>query len=267
MKRYFTIFKISLQQEFVYRLNFIMWRVRNVIQIFLIFFLWDSIFSAPNRVLFGYDRAKILTYVLGILVIKAIVFSSRTVDVSGEISSGALTNYLLKPVNYFYYWLTRDLSSKLLNLGFAVIEFGILFIILKPSFFLQTDFLVLLAFFISLAIAIFLFFLILFITSFIPFWAPELAWGAQFIVIVIISEFLSGALFLLDILPKAFHEALYLTPFPYLLFFPLEIYLGKIAGLRIVRGIIISLLWSLVLWILMKSIWFRGLKVYRAEGR
>lgn len=267
MKRYLTIFGISLKQEFVYKLNFVMWRLRNVMQIFLIFFLWDSIFSDPGRVLFGYNRAMVLTYVFGILIIKSIVFSARAVDVAGEISSGALTNYLLKPVNYFSYWLTRDISSKALNLGFAIVEFAVLFAFLKPPFFFQSNFLILISFIISLAIAIFLFFVILFITSFIPFWAPELAWGAQFIIVVIIAEFLSGALFPLDILPKAIQEALYLTPFPYLLFFPLQVYLGKIVGLEIAKGIVISLLWSFLLWIFMKSIWLKGVKSYRAEGR
>src|SRR3990172_12211682 len=139
MKKYLAIFRISFAQEFAYRLNFIMWRVRNVMQIILIFFLWSSVFSDPSRVVFGYDKARILTYVFGILIIKAIVLSARTVDVAGEISSGDLTNFLLKPVNYFKYWFTRDLSSKALNLSFAVVEFFLLYLVLKPSLFFQTD--------------------------------------------------------------------------------------------------------------------------------
>jgi len=116
MKKYFSVFKISFQQEFVYRLNFIMWRLRNVMQIFLVFFLWDTVFSDPKRVVFGYDREKILTYVFAILIVKAFVLSARAVDVAGDIARGDLTNYLLKPVSYFKYWFTRDISSKSLNL-------------------------------------------------------------------------------------------------------------------------------------------------------
>ena len=99
-----------------------MWRVRNVLRIFLVFFLWDSIFSDPGRTLFGYDRSKILTYVFGILIVRAFVLSARAADVAGEIANGDLSNYLLKPVSYFKYWLTRDLSSKVLNMGFAGVE-------------------------------------------------------------------------------------------------------------------------------------------------
>ena len=93
MKKYWSVFKISFVQEFAYKANFIMWRVRNVFQIFIVFFLWDSIFADPGRELFGYNRAQILTYVFGIIVVKAFVLSARAVDVAGEIGDGRLTNY------------------------------------------------------------------------------------------------------------------------------------------------------------------------------
>lgn len=267
MNKYWTIFQISFQQEFAYRLNFVMWRVRNVLQMFLIFFIWSTVFSDPSTNLFGYDRAKILTYVFGILIVKAIVLSARGVDVAHEIAMGDLTNYLLKPVNYFRYWLTRDLSSKSLNFVFAVFEFLVLFLILKPEFFFQTNLVNLLFFAISLLVGILLYFTIIFITSSVAFWTPEMAWGTQFFVIVVIIEFLSGGLFPIDILPGALQNFLYLTPFPYLVFFPLQVYLGKFSILLMWRGLAIGAVWVVVLWLFMKSLWLKGVKIYRAEGR
>lgn len=267
MKKYLSVFKISFQQEFVYRLNFIMWRVRNVLQIFLIFFLWNAVFSQPGAVVFGYDRAKILTYVFGILVLRAVVFSARTVDVSGEISSGDLTNYLLKPVSYFKYWFTRDLSSKALNLGFAAVETTILFLILKPVFFLQTNPTLVLAFAISIILAVFLYFHLLFIVNLVAFWMPESGWAFQFLFMVIIAEFLSGGIFPLDILPLAFQKVIYLMPFPYVLFFPLQVYLGKIATSAIIVGLVTGGLWLVILNLFLRTIWNRGLRRYEAVGR
>lgn len=267
MQKYWTIFKISFQQEFAYRLNFVMWRLRNILQIFLIFFLWSTVFSDPTRNLFGYDRVKILTYVFGILIVKSIVLSSSDVLVANEIAGGGLTNYLLKPVSYFKYWLTRDLSSKALNLFFAIFEFSILYLILKPQIFFQTNYFNLISLVISIALAILIYFTILFITSFVSFWTPEMAWGTQFFVIVIIVEFLSGGLFPIDVLPQGIQNVLYLTPFPYLIFFPLQIYLGKFSQALIIKGILIAIIWTGILWFFMKSLWAKGLRVYRAEGR
>jgi len=267
VRKYLNVFKISFAQEFAYRLNFIMWRVRNVLQILVLFFLWTTVFSDQGRVIFGYDKAKILTYVFGVLIVRALVFSARAVDVAGEISKGDLTILLLKPINYFRYWLTRDFSSKVLNLGFAVVEIAILFPLLKPAIFLQTNGYSLLGFAISLTIAVLLFFTILMATNFVAFWAPQVGWGAQFFVIVVMSDFLAGSLFPLDILPAVVQKVLLFTPFPYLIFFPIQVYLGKLTGMAMWSGIVISLFWLAVLSILTNKIWRRGLLVYRAEGR
>jgi ABC-2 type transport system permease protein len=244
-----------------------MWRIRNVLQIFLVFFLWDAVFSNPGKVIFGYDRAKILTYIFGIMLVRAFVFSARAVDVGEEIASGDISNLLIRPVSYFKYWLTRDLSSKALNLIFAAGEFLILFLILRPPFFFQTNLSVLLAFLIFLIFALLIFFELLFIVSSIPFWFPEATWAGQFLVVVIITEFLSGATFPLDILPLVWQKVLYLLPFPYLIFYPVQVYLGKITGDALVGGFLISLFWVITLNFLMRWLWNKGLKAYQAFGR
>ncbi|MBI3443187.1 ABC-2 family transporter protein [Candidatus Woesebacteria bacterium] len=267
MNKYLQIFKISFEQEFVYRLNFIMWRVRNVLQIFLIFFLWDTVFSDPGRTLFGYDRAKILTYVFGILIVKALVLSARAVDVAGDIARGDLSNYLLKPISYFKYWFTRDISSKALNIIFAAVEFVLLYLVLKPPFFFQTNPQTLIIFLLAIAVAVFIYFNLLFIVSTIPFWAPELGWGGHFLVTVIIVEFLSGALFPTNILPANVQSIVLLTPFPYLIYFPVEVYLGNITGAAMIKGFYVGLVWVFALWVFMKYLWQKGLKVYESVGR
>lgn len=266
MKKYLSVFKISFQQEFVYRLNFIMWRVRNVIQILLIFFLWDTIFSDPGRVVFGYDRAKILTYIFGLVIIKAFVTSSRTIDVGNEISEGNLSNYLLKPVSYFKYWFTRDIASKSLNLIFASLEVTALYFILKPPFFFQTNPAVLIVFVLSLAAAIILYFFLLFIFSLFTLWYPEQGWGVVFLLFIFV-EFLGGGLFPLDILPEVIQKILYLTPFPYFYFIPLQIYLGKISFLASIQALVIAGVWVAILGVTLKKIWQVGLLAYRSEGR
>ncbi|OGM12683.1 hypothetical protein A3A76_04180 [Candidatus Woesebacteria bacterium RIFCSPLOWO2_01_FULL_39_23] len=267
MSKYSQVFKISLQDEFVYRLNFVLWRLRNVFSIFLVFFLWDSIFSVQDRVIFGYDRVKILTYIFALMFVKAIVFASKTMDVTGEIARGDLSNSLLKPLDYFKYWLTRDVASKTLNLSFALVETTLLFLILKPPFFLQNNLISILLFIVSLLIAVALYFLILFIVSSSAFWVPEMGWAIHFIITIVILEFLSGSLFPLDVLPKPIFSILSFTPFYYLIFFPIEVYLGKISGGEAVRGILISFVWVVILYLLMRSIWQKGLKVYQAYGR
>ncbi len=267
MKKYWQIFKISFQQEFAYRLNFVLWRVRNVFQILLTFFLWSTVFSDPQTVLFGYDRPKILTYVFGIMIVKALVLSARAMDVAGDVAQGFLSNYLLKPMSYFRYWLTRDISSKALNLIFAVGEFSLLFIILKPPFYFQRDIYTILTFGICILIAMFIYFFLLFIVSSVPFWAPELGWGSHFLVTVVVIEALSGSLFPINILPVFWQQVVMSTPFPYLIYFPVQVYLGNVTGMELVRGVLIGGGWMVVLGFVMNAVWQKGLKAYESIGR
>lgn len=266
MQKFWTIFKISFQQEFSYPMNFIMWRVRNVIQILLVFFLWDSVFTDPGRIVFGYDRVKILTYVFGLMIVRSIILSIRSIDVAGEISRGDLSNYLLKPVSYLKYWFTRDISSKSLNFIFASVEVFLLYLLLKPPFFIQSDFVYLILFLAAIVVSLLLYFLLVFIFSMFTFWQPEQAWGFMFL-LIIFSDFLGGGMLPLDILPIPFQKLLYILPFPYLLFVPIQIYLGKFPLSQAFMSLGIASLWVLVLFILVRLMWLAGLKTYRAEGR
>ncbi len=267
MNTLISVFKISFQQEFIYKANFIMWRVRNIFQIIVNFFLWTTIFAAKDSQFFGYDKTMILTYVFMLMVVRSIVLSGRASDVSTDVSEGNISNYLLKPISYFKYWFVRDIAGKSLNLFFAFLEFGALYIILQPEIFIQSNPLYLLLFALSLAIAILIYFNVVFLISAVPFWAPELGWASQFLVAVVVVEFLSGAVFPIDVLPSQFVNFLMLTPFPYLIFFPIQIYLGKISAVGILGYLLISVVWVFVLYLLMSKVWRAGLKAYQSFGR
>lgn len=266
MNKYLQIFKISFQQEFVYRLNFIMWRVRNAIQILLVFFLWDTVFESGNRELFGYDRSKILTYIFGLFVIRSIVLSTRSIDMPGEIARGEISNYLLRPISYIKYWFVRDFSSKALNLIFASFEIIVLYFILRPPLFVQHDILYLGFFGLSLILAVMMYFFIVFIFGLPTFWYPEQAWGLMFLLFVFVDLF-GGGIFPIDILPFYIQKIFYLTPFPYLLFTPIQLYLGKFDVGTSITVLLMASMWTVVLFFAVKLMWRQGLKTYKAEGR
>jgi ABC-2 type transport system permease protein len=201
------------------------------------------------------------------MIVRALVLSARAMDVSNDISQGDLSNYLLKPISYFKYWFTRDISSKALNLIFAAVEFTGLFIILRPPFFFQGNPLTLLIFLVSIILAILIYFLLLFLISSIPFWAPEIGWGSHFLVTVVIIEALSGSLFPINILPGVLQSIVLATPFPYLIYFPVEVYLGNITGAALIGGLMVATAWCGVLWFSLNFIWQKGLKAYQAFGR
>lgn len=266
MNKFFSVAKISLSQEFSYRASFVMWRVRNIFQIFLIFFLWDSIFSTPGREVFGYDRAKILTYIFALVIVRGLVLSNKATEVAGEIARSDLTISLFKPISYFKYWFSRDMASKALNSFFAFFEILILFILLRPEFYFQSDLTILLMFLLSLALAIVCYFFLILFFSMFTFWLPEQAWGLIFLLLIFV-DLLGGGVFPLDILPSSLRSLVYWTPFPYLLFAPIQIYLGKLSLMDSLGSITASLIWVFILYFSIKKLWKLGLRQYAAPGR
>lgn len=268
MKKYWQVIKTTCQEYSVYRLNFLVWRLRSFISFATVYFFWWAVFAGGGEV-FGWQRTQILTYILGVALIRSIVLSSRTIDVGGEINQGNLTNYLLKPLNFLAYWFSRDVADKLLNILFTIFELSIFFLILKPQFFVQTDFGVLLVFLLSVFLSTILYFYLNLFLGLIAFWTPESWsgwWGPRFIFSIIL-EFFSGAIFPLNILPKPVFNLVQLTPFPYLIYFPLKIYLGQVSSGQILVGFVICLFWVGVWYLIVDNTWKAGLRVYAAEGR
>lgn len=264
MNKYYLVAKLTWDETLVYRLNFVMWRVRTVVQLLTMYFLWLSLVPS-NASLFGYDQSAILTYVLATSLVGSIILSSRSYAVGDEINTGNLSNFLLRPINYFLYWFFRDIGDKAMNILFSVAELTILFLILKPPFFIQTNSTYLFLACLSAAVAVVMYFFFNFLLGMLGFWSPEV-WAPRFIFIILLN-FFSGGLFPLDILPKAIFSVFQFLPFPYLLYFPIKIYLGQLTVLQILMGITVSLSWTIFLYVIVRYIWNKGLLVYTAQGR
>lgn len=263
LSKHLALVRIQWQNGLVYRVNFVMWRARNVIQCLTLFFFWRVATLGRDQVL-GYQEEQIFTYVFGILLLRSLILSSRTVDVAGDITQSSLSNKLIKPISYLTYWFTSDLSDKVLNMIFASFEFILLFWWLKPAIFFQTDTKIISVFVLSVALAFLLYFFINLTLGLVAFWTLEV-WAPRFLFNIVLS-FLAGGLFPIDILPQKVFMLLKLTPFPYLLYFPLEVYLGRVPFTALLGGLILSAAWTVCMWFVLRFVWQRGLRRYEAFG-
>lgn len=264
MKKYWRVVKNQWEEILTYRLNFIMWRVRNVLQLLAIYFLWFAIVT-QNGGAFGYSTSLLLTYIFGGYILQSFIFATRTQTIGVDITRGDLLNYLVRPLNYFNFYIAKDIGDKIMNLLFSFGEIGLLIFLLRPSLFLQRDPWYLLAFFISILVAIVLFFILSLLLSLIGFWSEDI-WSARFLFMILLS-FFAGAYFPLDILPQPLFSLFQALPFTYLLYFPLKIYLGQVSFMQIALGLSLAGIWVVALLFLTKIVWAKGLRSYAAYGR
>lgn len=247
-----------------YRLSFVLRRVRMVIQLLATYFLWRAIFSGSQQ-LFGYTQAAMLTYIMLASLVRPIVMSMSSLDLGGMINDGTLSNFLVRPISIFKFFASRDVADKVLNLVFAVGEVTIVFLLLRPPLFLQQDGVTLVVSFIALGMGVVLFFLANMIISLLGFWTPDV-WALRFLSFIL-TEFFSGLLFPLDILPQGLFAISRLSPFAYFLYFPLKIYTGGLAYADMFSGLMIAALWIVGLSFVYIRLWRRGIAVYQAEGK
>jgi ABC-2 type transport system permease protein len=264
MNVYLQIIKGTWAEYMVYRLNFVMWRVRMVMQLLITYFLWSAI-SGTNTEFFGYTQSMILTYILLSSIVRTLVLSTTTMGIGDLINQGNLSNYLIRPIHFFSYYAAKDVADKALNLFFAIGEFTILYFILRPPVFLQMDPFYLMSAMVAILIGMVLYFYFSLMLGFLGFWTPDV-WGPRFISFVII-EFFAGGLFPLDILPKAIYNLTQFLPFSYFIYFPLKVYTGQLTGVQVFEGLGIGLLWTVGLWYIALQLWHKGLKAYTAEGK
>jgi ABC-type uncharacterized transport system permease subunit len=123
---------MSLKDYFIYKLNFLLWRLRSFVFFLTLFFFWSAVFQEKTRLL-GYQKSQMFAYLMGSAFLKGIVLGSRSIDeLAGSIRSGRIVNWLLKPVDIFKIAFARDLIAKLLDFVFC---FGEIWLVVKISHF------------------------------------------------------------------------------------------------------------------------------------
>lgn len=165
-------------------------------------------------------------------------------EVMDSVYTGAVSSDMLKPMNYFNFWLAQDtgraIASFLLRGLTIMIAYAILFDISVPSSADQW-----LAFIIVLLLSWLISFSWRFLVNLAAFWTPNaLGIGRLFF---ILSWFLSGFFMPLRFLPAWFVKLCYMTPFPYTINAVVEVYLGLIDGQALLGLILAQLAWILML--------------------
>ena len=264
MKKYFAVAKITMANYLEYRWEYIIGQFRAILLLITLYFLWTKVFG-QNLTLFSYNRHQIITYIILAAILRQFVITSSTEQIAGELQSwGKFFSYLLKPIGYFRYWFSVDLIYKLTNIIFISIVAFILIIFLKISFVYPPHFTSFLMFTISTILAVLIYFYIGILISSTGFWTSQV-WGLQFLMVLVL-EFAAGAYFPIDVLPLSIQSVIKLTPFPYLLYFPINIFLGRLTFLESTRVVMVSAVWLVIIYSLTTFVWRKGLKAYEAWG-
>ena len=264
MSKYLAVGRIAFANIVAYRLNFFIDQLRNVIILATLYFLWQAVFSYQTS-LFGFTQSQIFQYLLLIQLLRSLILQTNTGAMAGEIADGGnFFSYLLRPVSYLGYWFSVDLVYKLIDFTFTLVMVLLFGQVTGITLVMPSQWWQLVGVLFIIAIAIGLQFLLRTALSFIAFWTMDV-WAPRFLFEMVFG-FAAGYYFPLDVLPNWLQTFLYATPFPYLLYFPTNMLLGKGSQQQLVTGIGIMALWTFLALLLTRFLWLKGLKVYEGGG-
>lgn len=266
MRKYWHVLNIGLQNTLVYRLNFLFRATFGLIPLMAVISVWRTIYAgkAGGQVA-TYELGQMISYYLVITIVDALTaVTEDDWQIAADIKDGNISQFLLKPVDYLTYRLCLFSAGRLVYAVCALLPTCVFIWLLRDNFVLPPDAATAGWFVVSLVLTSLLQFLFSFTLALLAFWVLEVA---TFIFIAFAFEYLAGGhLFPLDILPPAVSGVLDYTPFPYMLFFPVSIWLGRVNGDALWLGVLVQLLWVIGAYALARLVWRRGIKKYSAVG-
>jgi ABC-2 type transport system permease protein len=277
---WWVILRIALAERLVYRGDFVLGTLMRFLPIVTQIFLWAAVFeamSAPGAAaeqtsagsgvtMRGYYYEDVVAYYLLTMLGRA--FSSMPGLASGvarQIRDGEIKKFLIQPINWLGFLMVSRIAHKLAYYSVAIGPFALVFFLCRGYFTAGwPDAETLWAFVASLLMGFLLGFFLETTIGLISFWFLEIS--SLLFVYMLLSFFLSGHMFPLDILPEPWLTIVQWLPLRYLAYFPAAVFLGKIHGEELIWGLGLQLAWTLFFAATSQLLWRRGLMRYSGYG-
>lgn len=266
VRKYWHVIGIGIQNTLVYRANFLFRASFGLIPLMATLYLWRAVFRGNGGgEVSGYSLAAMTSYYLAVTVVDALTaVTDDDWQIAADIREGAMSQLLLKPIDYMVYRFCLYGATRLIYASVALVPVGIFLMVQRGSLVFPSNLWTWSAFGLSVVLTALLQFLISYSMALLSFWVLEVS---TFIFILFAFEYAAGGhLFPLDILPRGLAEVLNYTPFPYQLYFPVSVFLGRVQGAELLRGILVQGAWVLLAFLVARAVWARGIRKYAAYG-
>ncbi|QJC51167.1 hypothetical protein HGI30_06040 [Paenibacillus albicereus] len=262
--KYAVAFRIGFQSALEYRLNFLLSLVSAFFPVAVQYYIWKAVYGGSGRVLFGYRYEDMILYTVMAGIVTKLVLTGIEHSIADDIKSGGLNKYLVQPVGYFGFRLSSYVGQRaasftilLLLAAGAALALGTM----PGQSGIGSRFLLFLP---SLLLACALSFLVSYAICACAFWLQEI--GYFFVVSTLLVTIVSGGIFPLEVYGETAKQLIAWTPFYYLIYFPVNVLGGRIAGADAWTGMAAQALWTAGMLAVALGSWRLGMKRYLGLG-
>lgn len=265
-RKYSPIFILGFESTLEYRGNYLINLVGILFPIMMQYFVWSAVFSGKelNERVFGLTYGEAIIYTLCAGFVSRLISTECHHQISKDIKSGALSQFLVQPVRYIIYQIFRNVGEKILEL-FLVLGIMMIFLfVIAPGMGLKVHVLSVAMFFAAFIPGITLNFLIFLSVSMLAFWIVEV--GRLYSIIDILIAIVSGSIFPLSIFGIRWEHIFSFMPFTYTTYFLTNILNGSTNINEFLKGTVIQAVWICIFFYICRKMWTLGLKKYVAAG-
>ncbi len=265
MKKYWIVAKNEFLKEFfVYKYFIVSYAGGNFFELFAQIIIWSAIFKNVE-VVSGYNYNEMISYVVIGWIFRFLTTNYEyEILIAKDIKLGRLSNFIVKPIDYLKYIFADSIGR--LAIAFVVVIFQALIwiAIFHDNLLTKINFLTFSILCLMFILSYIIKFLVSMLIGFIGFWTTEV-YGLSSAAKVFI-KILSGGYFPLDAVSGIFSSVALSLPFAYTLYYPTQIFLGRIGIQKSFEALGIMTIWTFVLWFCVKVLWKIGLKKYESAG-
>ena len=257
------LWQVNWAEQWQYRANLIMYLLYWLVSPIIYLAVWTSIANSKGDVN-GFTANDFITYYMTLLIVDQITSNIVIHTFAYKIQDGTLSGELIRPIHpMLTNALVNNISFKALTIMGLIPVWIVLFFLFKPDFSNVTLNGILLAAPAAIT-GFFIGYLLSASITALAFWTTRVYSIHEFYYALILL--FSGQFVPLTLMPKLVQDIAQYLPFQLLIYFPVQLILGKLSSAQIMQGYMMAGIWLVVSLALFTFVWRNGVKRFSAVG-
>jgi ABC-2 type transport system permease protein len=259
---YVTQFKVTVAQTTQYRMYLVIWVLSLIAEPIVYMSVWGVVTAEQSGVVEGFTAGQFSAYYITWILVRhfAVALGSDTIE--WRVRTGALAPLLMRPIHPLHADIADNWAIKLMTLPVVILTIIGLALAFPPSF--QGEWYHFALFIPAVALAFPIRFLFHYTLGMVAFWTTRTQ--AVFGIFEVAEIFLTGRLAPLALLPGWILVTASVTPFRWMVSFPVEVFLGQLSLGEMAIGFGAQIVWDgLMIWITL-VIWRAAVRQFSAVG-
>jgi ABC-2 type transport system permease protein len=259
---YSAQFKISVAQTTQYRMALVLWILSLIAEPIVYMTVWGVVAGDQGGVVSGFTSGQFSAYYITWMVVRHFVVTLSPDVIEWRVRSGEFAPILMRPIHPLHTDIADTWAIKLMTVPVVALTVTGLALAFPPSF--QGEWYHFALFIPAVALAFPIRFLSHYALGMVAFWTTRTQ--AVFGIFEVAEIFLTGRLAPLALLPGWILVTASITPFRWMVSFPVEVFLGQLSPSEMAVGFGAQIVWGgLMIWITL-IIWRAAVRQFSAVG-